>query len=141
MRHTIDKSLPSSWCIELEDGTFFFDQKNLDGPSEWIIVRQHILDNKLTIKRLHLFSMANAIDDVRFNGALTPTFQDGYYLSNTILAQMQVGVLSEGYKFGWIKDNKLTKLSYSQNLVCEKREEEMLDSIDWNNKFFLKNHL
>lgn len=130
LNNKIDKSLKTSWCIELEDGSKIFDKKSKDSIPEWVYAKKIIENNSLKIKRIHLFSIKNTTSDENFNGAITPIGKKAYILIRQVGGWLG-GPGVEYTGIGWLDDaeNVFNIKFYDNDLTCVGSEKRKVEAI------------
>ncbi len=132
MRHTIDKTLKVSWCAELNDGSKVFDEQLIPNQrSAWLRLKTFIKDHpEIKINRLHLFLTRNSIDDVSFNGVLTPVACEGYFHLRKLLAA-STGGQYDTWAIGYLKDNIVNIRWFDDNMSCVENETRTIEQAEF----------
>lgn len=126
LNNKIDKRLPVSWCLEMDTGELIFDKDTHD-RTYWLKIKELLKNSGNKIKRMHMFSRANAKSENEFDGANTPTNCVGYFYSKKILAQYG-GPSFNLYGLGYVNNNGLvTILWYDDHMSLIEREERPID--------------
>lgn len=112
IRSTIDRQLSVSWCIEFDYNMKWFESS--EGRSHWVRARDLIQTHQLKIKRVHLFSINNIIDDITFNGTLTPEYAKGYFFSQKVSVLLGNPVV-DTYGIGYVNKNNILDIRWYDN--------------------------